>query len=105
MISKSKEKSKFRATSVWKKFRKQMDDKFNHTDPITNYPLRKGHNLHHLNLNPNEYTNITNEDHFIPLNKNTHEVIHFCYNYAKKDPEFMKRLCYFVQKMIEINNL
>lgn len=96
--------NKFRASSAWKKFRKQMADKYNHTDPITNKNLRKGYNLHHLNLNKDEYTNITNEEHFLPLNKNTHDTLHFCYNYAKKDPEFMERLCHFVQKMIEINN-
>lgn len=98
-----KAKKKFRQSAKWLKFRKYIQKKFGNKDAITGYPLRKGYNLHHILLDETKYEDITNEDNFIPLNKQTHEVLHICYKYQSKDSGFLDRLKYFVDKMIEIN--
>lgn len=95
-------KSKFRATSTWKKFRKRMGETHKQDD-ITSSKLRKGWTLHHLDLNPQHYTNISNEEHFACLNKKTHDFIHWGYEYYKKDPSFLDNLKHMWDKMSEIN--
>ena len=97
-----KDRKKFRNSAKWKKFRNDIIEKFDHVDPITNKPLRKGCNIHHLDMDKDNYE-VLIEEHFLPLNKNTHEMIHWCYRYASTDDDFMNRLTYFVQKMLEIN--
>ena len=98
-----KAKKKFRQSSKWLKFRKYIADKFGKKDAISGFPLRKGWNLHHISLDEGKYEDITVEDNFIPLNKQSHEVLHICYKYQSKDSGFLDRLRKYVEKMIEIN--
>ena len=60
-----KEKTKFRASSKWKKFRVFMKKLFEGKDAITGKPLYKGWNLHHLD--EKNYSDLKPEK-FIPLN-------------------------------------
>lgn len=96
------EKRKFRSSKRWKEWRNYISNKFDHRDVISGKPLRKGYSVHHLCTLPGEYQNLV-EDRFIPLNKQMHETIHVCYNYAKSDSGFMERLLYWVNRMIELN--
>ena len=73
----SKEKAKFRATSVWKKFRELLK-KERKVDFITKKPLRKGFQVHHCDLNENHYKDL-NPLNFITVNKNSHKIIHEIY--------------------------
>ena len=75
----SKEKAKFRATSVWKKFRELLK-KEREVDFITKKPLRKGFQVHHCDLNENHYKDL-NPLNFITVNKNSHKIIHEIYRY------------------------
>lgn len=102
MNNTEKNKRKFRNSSKWKNFRKYISDKFDKTDPISHKSLRKGYTVHHLLLDKNKYEELK-EENFIPLNKQMHDVIHICYNYAKNDEKFMERLYYYVKLMIDIN--
>ena len=97
-----KDKTKFRQSIKWKKFKTYIK-KTRKLDCITLYPLRKGWNLHHLNLNEEHYTDLSNETHFEPLNRKTHETIHFLYNYYAKDKEIIDRLRDLLERMYEIN--
>lgn len=83
----------------WRNF---ISNKFNHKDPISEKPLRKGYSVHHLIMDKDKYEELI-EDNFIPLNKQMHDTIHVCFNYAKSDSGFMERLSYWVNKMIELN--
>ena len=103
MNDNQKQKKRFRNSAKWLKFRKYIQKKFGNKDAITGYPLRKGYNLHHILLDNTKYEDITNEDNFVPLNKQLHETLHICYRYQSLDSGFMDRLKYFVDKMIEIN--
>lgn len=95
------DKTKFRASKEWKEFRKKLSVR--KTDEITLSPLRKGYNIHHLDLNKDNYCNIENENNFCVLNKKTHEVLHFLYSYYKKDKSILKRLKIILERMCEIN--
>lgn len=95
----SKEKSKFRSTTVWKSFRNKLK-KERKVDFITQKPLRKGFQVHHCDLNEEHYKNL-NPDNFITLNKTFHSVIHEIYRYDWK--EVLKRLEIVFLKMDELN--
>lgn len=97
MSKNSELKAKFRKSPEWKNFRKRMADLYDNKDAITGKPLRKGWNLHHLDMSIENYQDL-DEDKFIPLNKTTHEMLHqaFRYSYA------IDKLVYYVKKMEKI---
>lgn len=102
MKSNNFSKAKVRATPEWRQLRIDLSDEYWNYDPITNKPLRKGFNVHHMRLDPEKYGDLE-QRYFLPLNKQTHEFLHWAYRYARNDEDFMKRLCYFVGQMVELN--
>lgn len=102
---KQKDKTNFRNTAKWKKFRVFKKAQQNNIDPITLSKLYKGWNLHHLNLNADEYTNIDNPDDFVGLNKMTHDMLHWLYNYYKKDPKVLERIKFYLDSMVTLSCL
>jgi len=81
----------FRRSKQWKTFRQKIK-KNQKTDPVTGSQLVKQYNLHHLDLNPKNYTNIEDESHFIGLNPTTHECLHFLYGDSQRKFDWRKRL-------------
>ncbi len=98
----TRKKKAFRQKKIWKTFKHTMNVKDKGKDYITNKKLLRGYELHHLDLNPDNYS-VLNEDNFISLNKMTHKVIHFIYGCYKEDEGIMDRLKEVLDKMIEIN--
>lgn len=98
MSKNSELKAKFRRSVEWKNFRKRMADLYDNKDAITGKPLRKGWNLHHLDMSVENYQDL-DEDKYIPLNRATHELIHtaFRYSYA------IGKLTYYVGIMDQLN--
>lgn len=76
-------KTKFRRTQAWKKLRDKIR-KEQKLDPVTLKPLSTSYNLHHLNVDPLKYTDISQPDHFLGLNSSTHDVVHFLWGDASK---------------------
>lgn len=74
-----KEKTKFRSSAKWKKFRAFMKKQYNRVDLITGKPLYKGWALHHKD--EKNYDDLSPEK-FICLNKQTHEVVHWLARYS-----------------------
>ncbi|MBQ0003583.1 MAG: hypothetical protein KBT21_08590 [Treponema sp.] len=97
-----KEKTKFRQSVKWKKFRIYMKSKYR-VDYITHKPLRSGWNLHHMDLNEENYTDISDESHFMALNKMMHEIVHDLYRYFVNDEEILNRLKHILMEMKKIN--
>lgn len=97
-----KTKAEFRKTSVWKKFRDYMCGKYK-TDYLTHRKLKKGSPLHHMRFSPELYTDL-DENFFLLISNASHDLIHQCVSETIKDPSFMERLTYIVNKHIEINN-
>lgn len=89
-----KAKRSFRASKAWKEFRHKMNVKQKGIDPITDKKLCKGCNLHHRHITANEeeYTNISKDEDFVMLNKQTHEFLHWLYKYWKDDPAIIERI-------------
>ena len=100
----SAEKSVYRQRKVWKEFRAKIK-KERKKDELTGQPLYKTWNLHHKLLTTDEkiYTDLSDPSKFSALNNQTHDVVHFCYDHARKNPEFMNRLKALVDEMLELN--
>ena len=86
-----KERQAFRKTDAWHKWKAKCRL---HTskDFITKDPLCRNWNLHHLDLNIQRYDNITDMNRFMPLNPNTHEIIHELFKWYKKDHKVLDRI-------------
>lgn len=97
------QKTKFRRTAAWKKFRNKVKASQKY-DPITGKPLSNTFNLHHLDLNPDHYTDISNEDKFIGLNSTSHELVHFCFGDSRTKKNWRQiilnliRICKLMEK-------
>ena len=94
------ERSKFRKSEAWKKLRAKYRL---HTsvDFITEKPLEKTWNLHHLDLNVQRYDQIDSLERFMPLNKKTHEIIHELFKWYSKDHKVLDRIKSTLDKMEE----
>lgn len=101
---KQKIKRKLRGTKAWKTLRHEKNIEQGGIDPLTNKKLSKTANLHHMDLNSEHYLDIEDHERFLMLNKNSHDTIHFLYNYYVKDREIINRLVDILDKMVEINN-
>ena len=95
-------KARFRQSKKWKDFRHEMNVLQNGKDPITNKKLYKMANVHHMDLNPDNYENLE-QDHFVMVNSQTHDALHWAYKYYKDDPDFLERFKFYLDKMVELN--
>ena len=98
-----KAKKRLRQTKAWKQLRHDKNVEQKGIDPITLGKLSKTCNLHHLDLDEENYSKIDNKDNFILLNKVTHDMIHWLYKYQSKDKQFIDRLMEVVNRMVELN--
>ena len=96
-------KESFRKSKKWEVFRKFKYAESS-KDFITHKRLKNNYNLHHLDLNPDNYTDISNPDHFENLNSETHSIVHKLYRYYKKDPQVQDRLKDLLDRMVDINS-
>lgn len=97
-----KKKKKFRNSKRWKEFRHLKNVEQKGLDPITLGKIRKGSNLHHLNLSAEDYEDLSNPDDFVLLNHNTHETLHFLYTYYRKDEGILDRFKHYLDLMKKI---
>lgn len=95
-----KEKSKFRKTAAWKKFRAFMKKKAEGRDELTGSKLYPGWQLHHLDMSPENYQDL-NPENFVCLNKKSHEFIHFLFRYEYDT--ILGRARKILTKMEELN--
>lgn len=103
MTTAQKNKSKFRRTSKWLSFRSKLKYYYKSLDALTNKPLRAGWAAHHCCMRDEEYENIT-VDRLVPLNRTSHKVIHYIWNYYKDDPAIIDRLITILKTMEKLNN-
>ena len=99
----SRERANFRRTKAWQEFR-QLKKENEKVDFLTQKKLLKGFNLHHFDLDPNHYSDISDSEKFICLNKKSHDCIHFLYTYYSKDPAILDRLKVCLDKMKQLNS-
>lgn len=93
------DRRQFRRSSKWKRFRIECKIHYARLDYITGKQLRRDWNLHHLDLRVSNYDNLSDIRKFLPLNKDTHEFIHWLYNFYKQDKNILKRIESVLVKM------
>lgn len=98
----SDKKAKFRNSKEWKEFRKKIYEKQNGKDIITGKKLYKCYNVHHLDMSAENYEKL-DEENFVALNKQMHEVVHTLFRYYKNDKTILSRLEQILEKMAELN--
>ena len=98
-----KEKAKIRTTPEWKRLKENVRNSQGGLDALTGKPLRKGAQLHHLDLRPENYRNLDAAK-FIYLNRASHEAVHFLYTYYRKDPAIIYRLQNILYNMKEASD-
>jgi hypothetical protein len=103
MTENEKKKKKFRQSKRWKDFRHRLNVKQNGVCFITKSKLRKLSAVHHMDLNPENYDDL-NEENFVFVLHSIHETIHVLYQYYKKDPTVLDRLKIVLEKMKELNS-
>lgn len=96
-------KKRVRNSKAWRTLRHDKNVEQKGVDPITLKKLTKTANLHHMNMDISEYSNLENTEDFVMLNKMTHDTIHFCYKYQMEDDGFLDRLVYWTKRMVERN--
>lgn len=69
-------KTRFRCTAKWKKFRKYLKKK-QQIDPITGSPLSPTCSIHHLDMREENYEDLSDETHYVALNAQSHGTVHF----------------------------
>jgi len=66
--------------------------------------LYRGWNLHHLDLNTDHYTDISDPSHFACLNAKSHEIVHAIWGKSGKDwRKKIERLTKLLEKMEQLN--
>lgn len=93
-------KSKVRQTKEWRQLRIDIEDAYDGLDPITGKKLLKGFNVHHLDMRTEHYDDL-NIEKFRPLNKSTHDAIHWLYRYYEKDPTILDRIREMLDLMLQ----
>lgn len=102
MTEEQKKKRNFRQSKKWKEFKKLKKKECGGIDKITQKPLHKFWQLHHEDLDADNYQVLN--DNFICLNNQTHEFIHWCFRYYINDPAIIDRIKTELDKMKKINN-
>ena len=72
-------KRKFRASAEWKFLRQQVANLQEGRDFITGKKLSKSFHLHHMNLNADDYDDLTVWN-YVALNHNSHKLIHMLWD-------------------------
>lgn len=96
------QRSNFRKSSAWKQFKYKCRMKCS-KDFITKEPLVRDWNLHHLDLNVSRYDQL-DMDKFLPLNPDTHKLIHELYKLYRKYPGIIDRIKEVLEKMEKFTN-
>lgn len=96
---KMNKKDKFRQSKAWKDWRKTCYNYYKGKDYVTGKPLYKGYNLHHLDNKLENYSNLDDEERFLPLNSKTHAFIEWLWTYWKKDHGIIDRIIFVLEKM------
>lgn len=97
------EKKAFRLTKTWSNFRQRMRKKCGCRDMITYKELTRTWNLHHLDMKSENYTDLSNPDKFVPMNKDTHEFIHWLFRLYRHDRSIILRIKNVLDLMLMYN--
>lgn len=100
-----KKKRNFRDSKKWKDFRKQKMLEQKGICALSNRKLTGRWNLHHLDLNPAHYEDLSDPTKFVAINKKQHDIIHeLYYGFTKYGGwNYINRLLATLSKMLMVN--
>lgn len=104
MTELQKFKAKFRASKKWKEFRSIIYKLQNGRCPICGMKLSKTANLHHKDLNPAHYTDVSNPNNFVFLCNSCHDYIHYKYKAFVRGDFNFENLIKVFSDMKQLNN-
>lgn len=99
-----REQKIFRFSTVWRKFREVIKKEYGGRDYITGQWLDNTWQLHHINQDNSQYTNLENHSHFLPITKKTHLFLHWFYRIYVKDKTAIVRLKEILDRMETVTN-
>jgi len=93
-------KNSVRKSPEWAALRKLKMEEQNHLDPITERPLAKYAECHHLSQDWESYGNLE-QSRFVILNNKTHTTVHFIYDLYKRlgSWDFLYRIMDICERM------
>lgn len=101
-----KDKRRFRDSKRWKEFREHMKSLQENRCQITGAKLTKLWQLHHMDLDENNYQNL-DDDNFVCLSWNMHKVVHALF--VKSKPKAWRsrvlNLIRILKKMEKLNEI
>lgn len=107
MYNRFQDRIEFRQSPEWHSFRDTMYSAFSGCDYITSATLQDNWNLHHLNVSHESYTDLSTSANFIPLNKETHTLVHSYFDagrqYVSDNSVSGNTLQNVLERMYEIN--
>ena len=101
MTEEQKKKRKFRESKKWKLKRLKEKARADNKDEITQKPLRRGWQLHHVDLNEKNYEDMNKP--FVCCNNLTHKFIHWLWLYYRTDETVIDRIKAVMEEMKEVN--
>lgn len=104
MTESAKKKANFRRSKKWTEFRKKKMIDQKGKDYITKTKLSGHWNLHHCDMRPEHYEDLSNEDNFVCLLSSIHDVVHTLYRYYRKDKNVINRLLEVLERMENCEN-
>lgn len=101
MSKSAKDRAAFRKSAKYKKFRKWLK-KERQIDELTGSLLAPGFQVHHLDMNPDNYEKLIPEN-FVTLNPFSHKVIHFLFR-CKDWRKVLENAYKILERMEKLNS-
>lgn len=96
-----REKAHFRRTPEWHAFKDDCYDACEGIDIISQEPLKSRWELHHLDMNESKYKAIGKTQDFVPLNNESHTLVHLLYPVYRKARKECQ-VCNFADYIVRI---
>lgn len=96
-------KAKFRASKQWKQFREHMKANQDGKCYVTGAKLTRTANLHHKDMDMENYEDISNEHNFVFLSKKAHEMVHWLWGKGHND--WRSRLARLEEILIDMDRI
>lgn len=101
----AKRRQCFRGSVAWKALKGQVAHLQNNKCFVSGRPLTSRANLHHLDLDPEHYEQLSDESHFVYLSSDIHDALHTLYRCPVGWRKALDNMAAVMQRMDELNGL
>ena len=100
-----KKHTQFRNSLEWKLFKRKMSQLQDGKCAVSGRVLTAHAALHHLDLDPEHYEQLTDESHFVYLSHDIHDAVHTLYKCPVGWRKALENISVIMQRMDELNGL